>query len=298
MSKKHKEYDQIIYNIGNSEFHVQTYMAALMFPDTVILHDINLTGLYSVIEKSFPNWGRRKKIEKQLENILFKENKTKYIFSLINKQNKIVCHNDYSSHQIEKILFNKKVKCIKTYHPFVNLEIKKNTINNKKITIAISGLISYTKGLDYIIQLIKKYSKKYNFIIFGYTFYDQAFLDLSKLSKNGLIQLYTNVSDYEFNQLLKQSDFLINIRPDYKGEASRTVLDALKNGTIPIVSNVGWFAELPDVLAIKINNVSELDLLLKEVEELKRIKQNYNFEKLSDYLESINYTNYVNKLLL
>lgn len=295
--KNYPKYDKIIYNIGNSEHHVLTYFIALLEPDVLILHDIDLAGLNSVIERYFPKWHIRITDERKLESLVNKKTHAKNIISLANKQNKVIIHNTFSLKHIKKMVLDGDTKIIKQDLPIATPDFQQPKVSKNKLTIAVASLISYDKGLNSIIKIIRKFSNYYRFIIFGYTFHDQAFLELAKMDSENLLELHANVSDFKYNLLLKQADYLINLRPVYHGEASRSVLEGFRSGVIPIVSNIGWFSELSEELAIKINSEQDLNDLLANEAALRKYRDNYDFNNLYNHLCSISYKKYVEKIL-
>lgn len=288
-------YDQIIYNIGNSEYHACTYLLALKYPDTVIVHDLDLSGLNNVLLRDHPEWTERAKLESQLESYFTATNPASNIISLINRQKKVITHNKYSYQRLLQLNYSKATVIRQTSLPIPPpIRIKKN---NSKPIIAIAGLISLEKNGSQLIELIKKFHSIYQFIIFGYTFHDQAFLELSKLATKQYVELHHNVTDYEFNQLMKKADYLINLRPNYRGEASRTVLEALRYGVVPIVSNIGWFAELPDEIVIKVDNDSATYHLFERPTILAKTRNQKLVGVLSGYLRRCNYREYLANIL-
>jgi len=53
-------------------------------------------------------------------------------------------------------------------------------------------------------------------------------------------------------QLIAESDILVNLRSPTMGETSAMVVRALSLGKPIVVSDVGWFSELPDEVAVKV----------------------------------------------
>ena len=53
-------------------------------------------------------------------------------------------------------------------------------------------------------------------------------------------------------QLIADSDVLVNLRSPTMGETSAMVVRALSLGKPLVVSDVGWFSELPDEVAVKV----------------------------------------------
>jgi glycosyltransferase involved in cell wall biosynthesis len=60
------------------------------------------------------------------------------------------------------------------------------------------------------------------------------------------------VSEERFESLMAACDVLVNLRSPTMGETSGAVIRALALGKPLLVSDVGWFSELPDSVALKI----------------------------------------------
>jgi glycosyltransferase involved in cell wall biosynthesis len=63
--------------------------------------------------------------------------------------------------------------------------------------------------------------------------------------------------------LMARCDVLVNLRYPTMGETSGSVMRALSLGKALVVSDVGWFAELPDDVALKVP-VDELEVAMLE----------------------------------
>jgi glycosyltransferase involved in cell wall biosynthesis len=62
----------------------------------------------------------------------------------------------------------------------------------------------------------------------------------------------SHVSEARFMSLMAACDVLVNLRSPTMGETSGSVIRALSLGKALLVSDVGWFSELPDGVALKI----------------------------------------------
>jgi glycosyltransferase involved in cell wall biosynthesis len=72
------------------------------------------------------------------------------------------------------------------------------------------------------------------------------------------------VSHSQAQQYLDISDFCINLRYPTAGETSRSVLQIMASQKPVIISDVGWFAELPDDACLKVDvNEYEEETLLQ-----------------------------------
>ena len=71
------------------------------------------------------------------------------------------------------------------------------------------------------------------------------------LGSDGLIREH-RVPEERFESLMAACDVLVNLRSPTMGETSGSVIRALALGKPLLVSDVGWFSELPDGVALKI----------------------------------------------
>jgi glycosyltransferase involved in cell wall biosynthesis len=83
-----------------------------------------------------------------------------------------------------------------------------------------------------------------------------------------------HVTDAEFWGLLKRSDICVSLRWPTLGETSASVVRALGLGKCVVVSDVGWYAELPDGVAVKVRcDEQEVDALAETLELLAEDEQ-------------------------
>lgn len=293
-----ERFDNYLYHIGNSEFHVATYFNALINPGTVILHDIDLRGLYSLIESRFPSWSSRSSIELDLEKIIQGFKPASNVARLLSS-NEVVVHNDFGYNRLNdlKMKHNLQKSLSKAKLPISYSEISISK-NRHKPVLLLAGIISGEKYFDEFINNIHILSDTYQIKISGYALDIVLKNELARLNEEKIIEFYPDCTDYEFSQVFKSSDILINLRPNYRGEASRTVLEALRYGLLPIVSNVGWFAELPDEIVIKIDSTEKLLPLLldpsKKIFRLLELKKRSG--ALKDFLKSSSFDNYISSI--
>ncbi len=293
--KNLNKYDEVIYNVGNSVFHIQTLFLALLHPSTLILHDINLSELTSLMNNIFPNWIERNRLEEILEKIVVKGSKAQCVTTLINNQTKVICHSNFAFVQLSAFILNQNTSVIQSFlpsqHPVISYR------NHSKLNIAVSGHISKDKGLNDLTKIFHDYSDKYNFFVFGHTSFDQTYNELRELAANQFINFSENVTDYEFESLLEKTDFLINLRPNYHGEASKTVLEAMRHGVIPIVTNIGWFSELPNELILRVDNIDDIIKLLSDDKQIHQYIKAYSFKTAESFLSETDYYHYSANLL-
>jgi glycosyltransferase involved in cell wall biosynthesis len=80
---------------------------------------------------------------------------------------------------------------------------------------------------------------------------------------------YDYLAEQRLWQLIADSDVLVNLRFPTMGETSGTVVRALSLGKPLVVSDVGWFSELPDEVAVKVPvDERETEALVHAMERL------------------------------
>jgi len=289
------EFDQVIYHIGNGEYHVTTLIKALSYPDTVILHDTRIRGLYNVVRSQGLISDQRYAAEDRLNELIKSEN-GEFLVSLINKQKKVIVHSLHAEQAVKSVVVDvanaPKVSYLKLAIPsafHVDLTSPKNVVY-----VAMAGLMTESKGIDLANRITNIKHKDYMFKvkIFGFSMLEPDVV--KKLTKNKSIELIKSPTDTRYLFELEQSHVLLNFRHPYHGETSYSTLEGIRFGKNVIVNNNGWFAELPDNLVNKVNNIDEA------IASVGNIANNYTDAKQIERIDDINRNhsikNYLSKL--
>lgn len=242
-----KDYDHVLYNIGNSEFHVESVLNALRLPANTIFHDTRLNGLfdYMVDRKIIPP--ERRQFELLLDKE-FADNKTSCLTSLASNQEAIICHSDFAKQTVSKLAVKTEVLKLElpTEAPLIEINRPATAI------VSFAGIISETKGINLVSQVSQL--DKVNVKVFGFG----VLGDSPLLANIKDLEVLKDLTDKEFQDSLRTSDILVSYRQHYFGETSLSTLEAMRYGTVVIVNNVGWYAELPDKAAVKVSNEVEV----------------------------------------
>lgn len=309
-----KKYSAIIYNIGSNECHSYMIEFMKKYKGITILHDYSLRNLNFNLFKEKRNFKNKKNfLNQQKENLIIlkdfynfskkyykkdalkatteiiKEYLTKLNFPLTKKMNPIkypfnenileqsdtiIVHSNFTKNKINKKqvykinhidysdlkMNNQKEKILK------NLNLDKNT------TIIIScGFVNPTKNYKSTIKSLLKLDEKFVYIIIG----EDKSKILKKYKNNEKIKIigYKNIKEIE--KYISSADICINLRNPTRGETSGILIRMMSKGKPTIVTNHGWYSELPKNSVIKIpklNNDEKIQQIIKKLIHNKKLR--------------------------
>lgn len=258
--EKYKQYDAVFYHIGNSDYHIESIRNSLYLPGYVILHDTNIGEAYRVMYER----GIISKDRKNLEDTITNESHVKtssYISSVVNNQLGVLTHSHYASAAVHEVLVDRKT-------PRVTVNLATQCIptrrfrDNSNLTVGLAGIIADIKGIKVIEALASNDEfANCNFRLFGYNYASEE--TIKRLNAYSNITVSTNLTDFDFHNSMSKLDVFVNYRMKYQGETSLSTLEAMRQGVVVIVRNVGWYAELPDDVVVKVESEEQVaDALL------------------------------------
>jgi len=273
----YEQYDEIIYQFGNSEFHAYMYDIALKHSGIIVLHDFFLSGLVNYIACT------TNKNELFLDALVYahaekgKEAKKNLLASKVtltdcikkfplNKQildnaKAVIMHSQYAIDLIEKyynnsyntVKINQLIK-LPSEQTVEKKDYYKEKLNLKdSLIISAFGHIGETKQYDFILKsMIKeKFFEKYNIkLLFVGEFSDPLYKReiLNIIKKYALTQrvvITGFVSDESYREYLLATDIAVNLRKDSRGETSRALLMNMAYALPTIINDYATFGEFP-----------------------------------------------------
>lgn len=255
--RKLKKYDAVVYHIGNSNHHTITYARAINHPSIAVLHDLNIENIFDdLVNRKIIDEGR-KKAEKEIT----RSEKTNYTGTLIRSQQRIITHSDYARNIIEEEGGN-----VSSVQLPIDTPRRYKKQKNTQFTFGMAGIIAGIKGVE-TIEAIASHPDFINdrILIFGINFAEPGLLD--RIMQMSNVEVTTNLTDFEFQEKLKELDVFVNYRKKYQGEASQATLESMRWG-IPVIvrGDFGWYSELPDATVMKVENEDEA---IKALSQLK-----------------------------
>ncbi len=284
--RMHEKYQEIVYQIGNSEFHFYMYRYVHKYPGIVVLHDLNLNGaamhysfsvkenhkLYEqILREDFDRKQTAFYMKKVTDGTIYSEVYHSVVNGyIVNYAKKIIVHSNFA----KESLLEKDIKRIVTMIPHYAVGSKQDmydqaraelNISADKIVAGCFGFVHETKRAVPILNAFLKLCREYDNLLLYYI--GKLTPDLEKefnnildnnqyLKKCVLVTGYTSLED--FNKYMDCIDIALNMRHPYNGENSGSAARLLQKGKCILVNNIGSFAEIPDSACVKLPAVNEM----------------------------------------
>ena len=298
-------YEEVIYQMGNSEYHFYMYDYIKRMSGIVVLHDYNMhSALYYkslIVEKS--NYDLYSSF---LKEDISEEACNDYIHKLQNGQSGAKIYeielNGAITNYAKKIIvhsFDSKEKLLKTniernvYQVWQGTNVTQlPSVDEKKVirkekeyeeTSVIFGAFGHIHETKRAIPILKAFAKlikeyKNTRLVFVGKLSDSLkhefheIIQLNKLREYVRVTGYTSLED--FSEYMNIIDVVFNLRYPYNGETSASLIRNLERANCVVVNNTGSFAEIPDDACIKLPEVSVMTAE-EEIEEIYHVMKNY-----------------------
>jgi glycosyltransferase involved in cell wall biosynthesis len=298
-------YDEIIYQVGNSDNHVYMFDFIKKYPGVVVLHDVYLSGVIYWITAKIG------KLDEFIDEVIYSHgehgkelvNKAKknlipwdhLIWNLqINKRildnaTKIIVHSQWDKENILQ-LYPHFADRISLVHQFSPIRITIDKLKDK-VSLGLSkddflicsfGFVVSTKKIDSIIKNLKTFlqnNPKCKYIIVGEAPDTYGNIVKNLIKELGLCDkvIFTDfVDDATYKKYLGICDVCISLRTNTRAGTSASINHALGAGLPTIISDEGPFSGFPDDVVIKVKPAEEKNLS-KIIDDLYK-----NTAKLSD----------------
>lgn len=300
-------YDAIVYNMGNNpDFHSGMYDVLNQYSGIVILHDYvmhhfmagywidkkqDLEGYFNEVRRQY---GHDVEIEARKSlNILKKPLwETDKVFNyplnerIIEKSIGVIVHSDFVKELISQNTTHKVIKLNHPIFPLDGLFVQKNrrelNLPEDKIIVASMGFITPNKRIDKMLKVIANSELlKNNFyvIIIGENVNPNFNIEtyVVELGLKDQVKILGYLPIEQAYEYLNCSDICVNLRYPTMGETSGSLIRIMSLGKPTIITNIGWYSEIPDDCAIKIDPEKEEEqlenYLLKLIQD-KQIREN------------------------
>lgn len=283
-----KDYDEIIYQIGNNKYHTYIFDYVKEFQGIIDLHDFNLhmllDGLYGVkVGQRFNAY--KKALREDMSEIETMQYVCRRLSNhtrgaileneingfVVNYAKKVIVHNNYAKNKLLKKDITRNVDVIPLY-----VKLSSTPKKAKEISPIIFAAFGHVQPSKRVIPILKAFERilkdgcDARFMFVGKlndSFKREYDSYISKESLCGKVDLTGYVSEEEFENLMGTVDIGLNLRYPYVGETSGPLIRLMGMGKCVIINDIGSFSELPDEACIKIPSVDQMS----ETEEINQI---------------------------
>jgi glycosyltransferase involved in cell wall biosynthesis len=293
----------VLYQLGNSSYHAYMIDYILKYGGILTLHDYGLGGLInwlsSVLAPASPNrldlWQelcysygtmradailRQMQIGELAPHELVNEN----VFlnkRFFDRSLGVIVHNEWSYEMAKTSFPDYPVESLKLIRqgvpiPSISTAEEKRLIRQRLgiakdvLVIAAFGIISSTKRVIPSIKAFAKLAKKNNKLVLFLVGESpdscaELFQTIDQLDLTEKIYITGHIDFNIFYDYMKVCDIVLNLRFPTNGETSASLLRAMSLGKPAIVSNGGFFSDLPDDVVLKViyGQDDEEDILKK-----------------------------------
>ena len=309
---KEKQYDAIIYHLGNNDVHKYIYRMMQIHPSITVMHDLNIVGFLSSFTIFDNNPIELAKefigiygddvvaLGKALQNGNMHIDFKKYFLSqkAIEYSKAILVHNRYCQQELEKSNCGKiLVQIIRS-----GIRLPENVpgdtdkkkakrelgIDENIFMISSFGFVNPFKRISRFLMALYRilmHHPNVRFYCVGEILgHKKPYLDM--IIKRYMLKdnvFFTGHIDMEtFHKYIIATDLCINLRYPSFGETSATLLRVLSYGVPSLVSNINQYKEIPDDCCWKVdvdeNEIEELvqfvDVLIRSDALRKKMSEN------------------------
>lgn len=299
------DYDMALYHIGNNLYHEAIYHTALRFPGVAVLHDYALAGILGSMTVARGNpaafvreWGYAHGAEGLAQVRAILDGRASLSPDeplnrrLIDLSMGLVVHSDYLRRRVLETrslanVVRVPMLCVGHQPRPLTLQTARRELGlgEDGLYIGSFGFIVPSKQveplLDVFVDLLSHFpTVRLFFVGEPLEWYDPVPL-IEERGLAGKVTITGYLPMSTWYTLMAAMDLAVNLRHPTLGETSAAVLRLLGEGVPTIVSDVGWYAELPDdcVVKVKVGEQMRADLhsaiasLLREPEQRTRLGQ-------------------------
>jgi len=295
-------FSRIVYQMGNSDFHLNFEDLNERFPGVVVLHDFFLSGLHffeSQILASGESWVSKLHQNhgyEALHSLSKATNESDLISAYptnlkILQQAKGVIVHSVTAVELASDWYGDLDPKHFSVVPLVrqNQSSQIQFLEEPPTTKLISsfGFLAESKYSKEIIVALSKCQRfldgDYKFVFVGEAAPDFR-AQISKLiHKHGLegkVGISGWLSEDDYKKHLAGTTLAVQLRRGAKGENSAAVLDALGSGVVTICSNSGTMKDLPDDIVVKIQDPLAVEELVKVLDRLLSKTDECEFQEM------------------
>lgn len=281
-----------LYNLGNSYMHCGILHTAMQLPGVIILHDLNLLELALAYARWEPGFALRELIEDehgydagQAFSAMYTgrgyewcgQSQAQYdhfvsaypVFrTFIKNAYGVIVHSDFALERVQRVY---KGPVIKLNLPYPSAHVQPQARSRQSpFEIVFCGHAGPNRRLRQFIEAWAEVSQPGFFRLSLYGNIDKAdeLLSLADtLGLQGLINIVGFVDEETLAAAIARSHLALNLRNPTMGEASASQLRYWSSAIPAMVSDVGWYSELPHNVVIKVSPENEKSDIISVLEQ-------------------------------
>ena len=270
------DYRYRLYEIGNNVvFHAWMLRPMARFPGVVHLHDMVLHHLFAGLTCAFDEWGPYQTAilnwygEAAAATAMAAEDgstrpvwETPAVIDMplfevfVQPAEAVIVHSRYAAARLVQQLPRLPVRQVD--QTYLQVPLRKRTGLRR---IGVFGGVEKHKKVEWIIEAFKYLGRDLEgiqVVIAGtVSSQSQGLRELASSLEYASIDFVGRIDEDRFIEELDRTDLCISLRHPTMGETSAIVMRALQMGLPTIVSDTGWYSELPaEVLKAPLNNTA------------------------------------------
>lgn len=279
-------YDAVVYHMGNDHrYHAGIHEVARATPGLVVLHDFGLQHFFLGLARERGDSNlyldevgacEGPDVRAEAEAALaggaipsFQSDPASFPLNcrLVNSAEALIVHSEWSRSRLGRIAPAVPARRI-NMHVLPDALAKTHDAAGgrpRRVELASFGHVTTEKGIGRTLRVLASLRASHDF---HYTLVGQPdnFEVEEAVRAHGLSDRVTitgYVSLEEFQRRIAATDIAVNLRDRTVGETSASVCRVMAAGVPVVVSNVGWFAELPNDAAVKVEPGETADASLR-----------------------------------
>ena len=267
-------YDAAIFHVGNSQFHEALYRTFCCYPGIVVLHDYNLHHFMverSVLRGQFAGYQRELAYALghtgiQIGHEIQAGRRALPLFDwplserVIDLSLGLIAHSRYVAGWVRQRRADLPVRVIPHVMSARRSKVQRHVPGwpDQAVVFASAGQVTPSRQLDLVLRAfaeVRRSCPSARYLIVGEWRHPELSLEqlLNNLHLQNAVHHLGFVEDLDdFDDWIASADVLVNWRHPTAGETSGVVLRALAAGVPVVVSDQGWYGELPDECCVKV----------------------------------------------
>ena len=287
-----RDYDCVIYHLGNSPAHRNIFRMLLAVPGVVVLHDFVLHHFFAAyyletlhapalyIAEMAYNYGaageERARRALHSERQIWEHEPIRYPLNkrVLDHALGVIVHSEFARrlvHQSHPHLPVVKVNlpvAIAQSPPDVRELRERYRIPAGRVVIASLGFSSVAKRIEMVLRAVAALGRRdFLYLLVGEVG-ENFQRDLGRRGLGEVVRATGYVDWKTFNDYCHLIDLGIDLRFPTMGESSASVCRMLGAGKPCVVSDLGWFAELPDDCVVKLDVAADEQGLVQCLSDL------------------------------